>query len=276
MSINRETDASAINRNFNDLLEKGAEYSDIRVFPHDRRETFLLENGCLEVNDSQDYCGIGVRVLYQGAWGFAADSRSDQIDLCFQQAFRNAQAASQLISAPLCMKSTKPVQPLNGSYSSPVQTPYDSVSLKEKIELLHEIDAILTESWIRKRMIRLRCLQRDVLFCNTEGTRIERKLSHVFAVATGFALDKDDSMQRRSHTLSTTGKGTRGWELVLSPQHFRDKILILKDDLRQLCTAPELEPGPRSLILLPGQGFLQLHETIGHPLELDRILGYEL
>jgi len=90
------------------------------------------------------------------------------------------------------------------------------------------------------------------------------------------ALDLDSQMQIRSKSLHTPGSGTRGWEMVTNPGLWSAKTETIKEELAQLLKAPEIEYGKRSVILLPGQGFLQVHETIGHPLELDRILGYEL
>ncbi len=93
---------------------------------------------------------------------------------------------------------------------------------------------------------------------------------------TAMALDTHRQMQRRSMTLYCDPEGTRGWEMLTNPDLWSGHSARVKEELKQVIAAPELEYGKRSVILLPGQGHLQVHETIGHPLELDRILGYEL
>ena len=90
------------------------------------------------------------------------------------------------------------------------------------------------------------------------------------------AIDVDGQAQKRSHDLFTKGDGTRGFEMFQNPALFSSHALRIKNELSELIKADELKYGRRSVIILPGQGFLQVHETIGHPLELDRILGYEL
>jgi len=87
-------------------------------------------------------------------------------------------------------------------------------------------------------------------------------------------MDKDGGMQTRSFKAGKLGK-TRGWE-TLDPQFFAAQAERIVHELNELLVADDCPKGQRSVILLPGIMFLQTHETIGHALELDRILGYEL
>ncbi len=272
MSLSAEIKKQII-QNIERLTAKGAEYTDARFYTHDDTETLLLYDGNLEANDTTFESGLGVRVLYGGAWGFAATSNVKEIDACFDQACKNAMTAAKLVRVPLKM-GKKPAH--RGAFSSPIkQDPFD-VSLKEKLDFLGAIDARLKEDWIIKRYVYAEFQKKNIYFFNSEGTEVERKLRNVFGKMMIMALDSDGQMQRRSQELFTTGKGTRGYEMLTDPALFSGHAERIKDELGQLIKADALEYGRRSVILLPGQGFLQVHETIGHPLELDRILGYEL
>lgn len=270
---------SKMEENFNTILSQGAEYGDIRFYPEDIRETVILDNGNCEANEILIQSGIGVRVLVGGAWGFAAANGVQSIDECFQRAFANASIAAKLMSTPITMgggAEQEKEKLVYGRYGSPVQKEITAISLADKLDFCHAIDNELCSDWIRKRIVRCKFQKKRILFWNTQGVETQRDLTHVFGIFTVMAPDCDGHMLQRSHTLFTKGDGARGWEMITSPQLFADHTARVKEELKQLITADELSYGKRSLILLPGQGFLQLHETIGHPLELDRILGYEL
>jgi TldD protein len=272
MSLSAEL-KQLIPSNIDRVMQKGAEYADARFYTHDDTESLVLYDGNLEANDTNFESGLGVRVLVGGAWGFAATSDIAGIEACFEQARQNAVTASKLVRVPLHM-GKKPGH--TGSFASPrVQDPF-TVPLKDKLEFLNAIDARLKEDWIFKRFVYAEFQKKHLFFFNSEGTRVELELSNVFAKMKVMALDADGQMQRRSQDLFSTGKGTRGYEMLTQPELFSAHVERIKEELAQLIKADPLDYGRRSVILLPGQGWLQVHETIGHPLELDRILGYEL
>lgn len=264
---------AGISGNISRMAGEGAEYSDARFFVDDRSENLVLYDGNLEVNDTTFQTGTGVRVLWGGAWGFSASSDPGKLDACFDQALANARTASRLVSVPLRMGRAAAI---HGSYSSPVVTDPFGVPLEDKLEFLVGIDNALKEDWIARRILTAGFTRRKVLFMNSDGSEIVKNTSNVFADMIIMALDVDGRMQKRSMTLFTTGGGTRGWEMLRLPDLFCGHSDRIKSELSSLLSADCLEYGRRSVILLPGQGHLQVHETIGHPLELDRILGYEL
>lgn len=259
--------------NVSHMVKKGADYADARFYTNNDSETIFLYDGNLEANDSNYESGIGVRVLFGGAWGFAATSDVRLLDECFEQALQNARTAAKLVKVPLRMSS----QPAHaGMFASPVKQDPFTVPLKDKLDFLTAIDARLKEDWIQKRFVYAEFQKKNIFFCSSEGTCTQLRLGNVFAKMMVMAQDGDGQMQRRSHDLFTTGKGTRGFEMLTQPELFSVHAERIKDELAHLIKADVLEYGKRSVILLPGQGWLQVHETIGHPLELDRILGYEL
>jgi TldD protein len=122
----------------------------------------------------------------------------------------------------------------------------------------------------------MRFQRRQVYYWNTEGTEIDRHALNTFGTMAVMAPDREGRTQRRSMELFCRGDGSRGWEWLSNRTAFADHAERLKTELGQVIAADPLPAGVRDVILLPGQGYLQTHETIGHALELDRILGYEL
>jgi len=262
-----------ISRNISRVKGMGAEYVDARYYLDDSSEFLVLYDGDLEGNDTTVESGIGVRVLFEGAWGFSANSDISAIESCFDSALLNARTASKLVSVPLTMGTMDAVK---GSYSSPVEIDPIEVDLRDKLTFLTELDEQLKEDWIMRRIVFANLQRKRIYFQNSDGSEIDKELVNVFGTIMVMALDADGDMQRRSMGLYTPGDGTRGWEMITRPELFSGHAGRIKSELGELLNAETLDYGKRSVILLPGQGHLQVHETIGHPLELDRILGYEL
>ncbi len=262
-----------IKNNISRLMLNSAEYVDVRYYTNDDLEELILVDGNLETNRTLYESGIGVRVLAGGAWGFSATSDLSGLEACFDLALQNAITASKLVKIKLDM-GKKPSH--KDCFTTPYEKDYFDVALKEKLDFIKSIDDKLKEDWIVQRLIRVLFQRAKINFISSEGTEIERNMRDVFAHVEITALDKDGQAQKRSHDLYTTGKGTRGYELFVNPDLFSNHSIRIKNELAELIKADELEFGRRSVIVLPGQAFLQVHETIGHPLELDRILGYEL
>jgi len=262
-----------ISQGISRVMDEGASYCDARFYSEDGSETIALIDGNLEENSASFESGLGVRVLHGGSWGFAATSRADDVKETFERALTNAKTASLLVNIPLNMDR---IPGINGQYSSPVEIDPFEIPLKEKLAFLKEVDSNLHADFIQRRIAYIYLRRMKNWFWNSEGSFIERNLLNCFAEARVMAQDLDGQMQVRSKALQTPGSGTRGWEMVTKPGLWSARIETIKEELAQLLKAPEIEFGKRSVVLLPGQGFLQVHETIGHPLELDRILGYEL
>lgn len=255
------------------VMDQGSSYADVRFHPEDLSESLVMYDGNLENNDTLQQSGLGVRVLWGGAWGFAATSDLGRVAECFARSLANARTAATLVARPLDMGH---MLPHRSSFASPVEVDPFSMPVGDRIGLLRRIDAHITEDWIQRRIVEVTTQKKTVLFWNSEGTFVEKKLLNVFGSMMIMAPDKDGQMQRRSHSLYTRGSGTRGWEMIADDELFGSHAERVKRELAELLPADTLAHGRRSVILLPGQGWLQVHETIGHPLELDRILGYEL
>ena len=256
-----------------EMEEAGCTFADARLYDDDANEVLLLYDGNPEGNSARQERGIGVRVLADGAWGFAATADLTAIPATFARALANSRAAARL---PGFRKDLGPAQPTRGSYRSPVVRDPFEVPLKEKLAFLQEVDAALQGSHVAHRYVYTEFQRRQVHYWNSEGTAVERRQVNTFAVMLAMAPDASGRLQRRSYELCGDGHGSSGFEWLGDPAAFAAHAPRVREELAQLLAADALAPGRRDVILLPGQGFLQVHETIGHALELDRILGYEL
>ena len=265
--------AAAVRDELKRMQGGGASFADARLYDDDSTEALTYYDGNLESNSAKRERGIGVRVLYRGAWGFAATANLSAIPVCFERALDNARAAADLPGFP---RDCGTAQPVTGSYRSPVVRDPFEVPLLEKLTLLREIDAALQAPHVAHRYAMADFQRRHVYYWNTDGTTIDRWQLNTFGMLNVMAPDGEGRMQRRTYELCSDGHGTRGYEWLADANQFAAHAQRIKAELALLLQAEKLTPARRDVILLPGQGFLQVHETIGHALELDRILGYEL
>jgi len=255
------------------LKQNGATYADARFFPLEEAENLHYVQGNLKSNSRSTSTGIGVRALVNGAWGFAASSVLDSLSDVFDRAFENAQVASQRISFPAQLADRIPVQ---ASFESPCALDPFDVPLKEKIDFLKRVDEKLNKSHVAQRVCSVRSVRRNIIFIDSDGAHIEKIIHDIFVDMRVIGVEENGMSQHRSFDLRTNGYGTRGWESLQDPTTFEDHSDRLVDELAQVLDAEQCPQDSRSVILLPGIMFLQTHEVIGHALELDRILGYEL
>jgi TldD protein len=254
------------------IKELGAAYVDARWYPFEESSHLLMWNGNLKENTLARESGIGIRVLYNGAWGFAASSELGSVAVLFEKALENAKAASQRVTFPVRLADKEVVQ---AQFASPCQINPFEVPLADKVSFLKGLDERLTQEGVLQRVANLTFVRKQILFIDSEGSEIEKLITEVFAWLQASGLDDQGVMQQRTFNLGRRGASTRGWESI-DRQTFDKNADRLVEELRQVLAADECPKDDRSVILLPDIMELQTHETIGHPLELDRILGYEL
>jgi len=260
-----------IRKYIDQLHAKGAHYVDARWYPREDSNFLFMWNGNLKENNASSQSGLGVRVLYNGAWGFSASSDLSNPDAIFNKAFDNARIASERVTFPIRLAEKEAVI---GSFNSPNQIDPFTVGLDEKVAFLQKIDAALNQPGVVQRISMLQFVRKQIIFMDSEGSEIEKNIIEVFPSIQAMGIDKDGGMQRRTYQPGRTA-ATRGWESINEADflHNSDRII---NELNQVLVADDAPNGKMSVILLNGIMFLQTHETIGHPLELDRILGYEL
>lgn len=254
------------------VKSQGATYVDARWYPYEETNALLMWNGNLKNADFARESGVGVRVLYKGAWGFAASSDLGNLTGLFDRALDNARVAAERVAFPIRLAEKEALQ---ATFTSPSQIDPFSVPLSEKVAFLKEMDERLNQKNVAQRLGQLIFTRKNILFVDAEGSEIEKQITEVFAYLEVSGMDANGVMHERKFRLGQMGKSTRGWESI-DRQLFLENADRLVRELNQVLIADDCPKEDRSVILLPGIMFLQTHETIGHALELDRILGYEL
>jgi TldD protein len=262
---------SSIKQQIDRLKAKGAIYVDARYYPYEQSNQLYMLNGNLKDASAARSSGIGVRVLYNGAWGFSASSDMTDLNGLFERAFDNARVAAERVTFPIRLAEKDVIQ---ASFNSPCdQDPFE-IPLAEKVAFLKDMDARMNQKSVFMRAGSMNFIRKQVLYADSEGSEIEKNIIEVFAELQVTGQDSAGVMQERKFRLAQHGL-TRGWESIDRPFFLENADRIVRE-LQQTLAADDCPKEDRSVILLPGIMYLQTHETIGHALELDRILGYEL
>jgi TldD protein len=253
------------------LRSRGATYVDARWYPFEETNQLMMWNGNLKNASSSRESGIGIRVLYQGAWGFSASSDLGDLAGLFDRAFDNARVAAERVTFPVRLAEKDAIQ---GNFESPSRIDPFEIPLADKVAFLKEMDGKLDQKGVFQRVSSLTFMRKQIVFLDSEGSQIEKRITEVFASLEVNGKDEHGETFERKFHLDKHGD-SRGWESIDQP-FFAENAERIVRELNQVLTAEECPKDDRSVILLPGIMYLQTHETIGHALELDRILGYEL
>ena len=253
------------------LRSQGATYVDARWYPFEESNQLLMWNGNLKNASSSRESGIGIRVLYKGAWGFSASSDMSNLATLFEKAFENARVAAERVTFPIRLAEKDAIQ---ARFESPSHINPFEVALADKVAFLKEMDAQLDQKGVFQRVSSLTFVRKQIVFIDSEGSQIEKLITEVFAGLEVNGLDEHGESFERKFRLGQRGD-SRGWE-SLERIFFAENAERIVRELNLVLKADECPKEVRSVILLPGIMYLQTHETIGHALELDRILGYEL
>ncbi len=251
----------------------GAQYADVRVQQTRHQEVSVKDrrvDGLIQ--DSSE--GLGVRVLVDGAWGFAATStmRSSDIDQAVGVALGIARASATVHRRPVDLG---PPAANQGRFKGPVKVDPFSVSLADKVALLMEAEGLLrSQPEIRVAEASAECTHWHKLFVSTEGAEIEQE-----ALETGAGIEcsavSDDELQKRSYPNSFGREvGQGGWELVEAMELIANAPRMA-EEASALLRAEHCPSGRKTIILDASQLALQVHESCGHPTELDRVYGTE-
>jgi TldD protein len=253
------------------LKSAGAAYVDARWYPVEETNNFTMMNGNLKNASASRESGVGVRVLYKGAWGFSASSDTSSLSAIFDKAFENARVAAERVTFPIRLAEKDAIQ---GSFNSPNRIDPFEVPLAEKIAFLQAMDEKLNQPGVFQRATDVTFMRKQIIFLDSEGSQIEKNIIEVFPTLQVMGIDADGEGHMRKFSPGRSGD-TRGWE-SLDMEVFSQEAERIVREMNEVLAAEPCPKDDRSVILLPGIMWLQTHETIGHPLELDRILGYEL
>jgi len=251
----------------------GAGYADVRIAEREE-ESLTVKNGALEAASSNRSAGFGVRVLVDGAWGFAGSAvlEPDEVELVAREAVAIARASALARREPVQLDDTPPA---TGSYRTPYEEDPFAVSIDDKLKILFEADAAMGRvPGVTVREGSIDAARERKSFASSEGARIDQDLVEAGAGIEATAVDEGDS-QVRSYPNSAGGQHvTGGFEAVRAmdlPSH-AERIATEAVALLQAADCPSDE---MTLVIDSSQMALQVHESCGHPIELDRVLGME-
>jgi TldD protein len=254
------------------IKSKGATYVDTRWYPFEETNYLMMWNGNLKETSFARESGVGIRVLYKGAWGFSASSDLGNLTALYDKALDNARVAAHRVTFPIRLAEKDAIQ---AEFTSPCKIDPFAIPLTEKIDFLKSMDARLDKEGVTQRACDLVFTRKKIVFLDSEGSRIEKNLTDVFSLMQVTGTDDQGASHDRKFKLGQRGKPTRGWE-SFDEKVYAENAERIVSEMKQVVAAPVCPVDDRSVILKPSIMFLQTHETIGHPLELDRILGYEL
>ncbi|MGC5021470.1 TldD/PmbA family protein [Micromonospora sp. DT47] len=252
-------------------LDAGARYADARVM-HRRYESMSARNGDIEELTQDESIGLGVRALVGSSWGFHAVP--DLSDAAARDAGRRAAAiaaASARVPGPPI--DLVPAGAAVASWASECRVDPLGVPLSDKGDLLVEATGTMRSHGADLAEGLYQIWDTAKWFVSSEGHRIDQRIRECGGGISATSIG-DDETQRRSWPSYRGQYGTTGWELVESLDLAAHAARIAEES-RELLTAPECPAGETDLILGGEQLALQIHESVGHAIELDRILGWE-
>jgi TldD protein len=249
--------------------DAGASYADARIGRYRRQAIATRERQVTNVSDTESY-GIGVRTLVNGAWGFAAtsDLSRNGVQLAAREAARISRAARSAQRRPVELA---PAPAARGTWRTPIERDPLDVPIEEKVALLLAAnEAALKVPKIRFVNSQLQLLREEKTLATTDGTMVTQTFVRVGPGFSATAIG-DGDFQQYNEELAPRGAG---WEYILSlgmPQNAERWASLAAEKL----SARSVDVGRYDLILDPTNLWLTIHESIGHPTELDRALGYE-
>ncbi|MCB1237370.1 MAG: TldD/PmbA family protein [Verrucomicrobiae bacterium] len=271
-------DAAAISRAFPRLADAalgkaralGASFADFHVMGTESESLFVREEMVQGV-DAGMSVGGSVRVLIDGAWGFAASD-----DLSEANVVRLAESAAAVAKSQAGWR-RRPVEietlpAFTDRWEQPIEVDPFTVSLEEKVERLLSINRAALAKGANYCYSHVAMVRERKWLANTFGSRIEQSRVRIHPGFGVTVIDpKKGGFATRASTAPPRGAGyehLRDWD-------FTGEAALAVEQAREKMAAPSIEPGRRDLVIAPSNLWLTIHETVGHPTELDRALGYE-
>ncbi|MGH9259654.1 MAG: TldD/PmbA family protein, partial [Acidimicrobiales bacterium] len=260
------------NRAMNAAKRAGAGYADVRVVRNRNQSVSTREQQITGLQDAETF-GFGVRVLVAGAWGFAAsrDLTANEVERIARLAVAQAKANRRAVRRPVTLAPTPPVP--DGRWQSPIEIDPFTVPIEDKVALLLKANAeALKVSGARFVNSSMFFVLQEKTFASTDDIFTVQKVYRCLPQLSVTAVDPAAGFQTRQSN-EVAGAG-RGYEWVVQAD-LPGKAGRWAEEAVQKLTAKSVEPGRYDLILEPHHLWLTIHESIAHPTELDRALGYE-
>ncbi|HEY9764691.1 MAG TPA: TldD/PmbA family protein [Trichocoleus sp.] len=254
------------------IARAGCEYGDVRFCTYRSQNLFARDRSLSQLSDNVS-SGFGVRVLLDGAWGFAASPYKTPAEV-----ERIVALAVEIAKGSRLSQQTRvqlaPVKAYRDTYITPIEIDPFSVPITEKAELLLRLNEQLlrySEHGIKKAYSFLRFTREDKTFASTEGSLIQQTIYRSYPGFGCTAIANGDAQERNYERPPLN----IGYEHI-NPADLLSQVERVAEEAIEKVYAPKGPSGIRTtLILKPTNLWLTIHESVGHPTELDRVYGYE-
>jgi TldD protein len=253
--------------------QRGASYVDARVVD-ERSRSLATKNGKIGHASVAESQGVGIRVIADGAWGFAAskDLSRTAVENTAARAVAIARASAQVKRENVRLAPEKAVR---AEWTSPFRIDPFSISVEQNLELLMKIDAELRAvAGVTLAETSMNVRREESWFASSEGTDIHQTKYSTGAGYSAYAFAGNEIM-KRSYPNSFGGQWqNKGYELIEELKLVENARRVAEEAVA-LHKADQCPAGTLTIVLDSSQLALQIHESVGHPIELDRVLGME-
>ncbi|WPR76220.1 TldD/PmbA family protein [Algoriphagus sp. NG3] len=268
---------------------KGATYTDVRIGRYLRQNLFTRDKNVQNISNGETF-GVGIRVIANGTWGFSStsDVSPDGIKKCAENAVAIAKANSKLQKEPVELAP----EPGHGevTWNTPIKKNALEIPVKDKIDLLLKANNAAIDNGAAFVNSALFMINEQKYFASTDGSYIDQDIHRIWPTFTVTAVNKASGGFRTRQALSAPmGMGYEyldglAEDKIMNPAGFnsyKNSYDIVEDAIdaakqaQEKISAKSVTPGKYDLVLDPDHLGLTIHESVGHPLELDRVLGYE-
>src|SRR5258708_1411812 len=267
----------------------GATYTDVRIGRYLNQFISTRENKVQNIANTESF-GVGVRVITKGTWGFAAtnDVSVEGIKKATERAIAIAKANSKFQKEPVTLASNAGHGEV--AWNTPIQKNSFEVPVSEKVDLLLRANGAALKNGASFASSNLFQVNEQKYFATTDGSYIDQDIHRIWPTFTVSVIDRASGKFKTRDAMSAPMgmgyeymipknedklSGPAGMILYRNSYDIVEDASIAAKQAKEMHTAKSVEPGKYDLVLEPNHLGLTIHESIGHPLELDRILGYE-
>lgn len=273
----------------NTARSMGASYADARIGRYLNQYVFTREDKVQNVVNTESF-GIGIRVIANGTWGFAStnDVSAEGIKKATEQAIAIAKANAKIQTDPVKLA---PVQGYGEvSWKTPIKKNFKEVPVSEKVDLLLKANAAAMENGANYVNSALFMVNEQKYFASTEGSYIDQDVHRIWPTFGVTAVDRSAGKFKSRQAMSAPMgmgyeymdglaseklEGPAGLSLYRNSYDMVEDAALAAQQAKEMLSAKSVDPGKYDLVLEPNHLGLTIHESVGHPLELDRVLGYE-
>ena len=267
----------------------GATYADARIGRYLNQYVFTREDKVQNVVNTESF-GIGIRVIANGTWGFSSTNNvtDEGIKKATEKAVAIAKANSKIQKEPVVLAPVTGVGEV--SWKTPIVKNFKDVPVSEKVDLLLSANAAAMANGANFVNSALFMVNEQKYFASTDGSYIDQDIHRIWPTFGVTAVDRTAGKFKTREAMSAPMgmgyeymdgvaseklEGPAGMKLYRNSYDIIEDATIAAQQAKEKLTAKSVDAGKYDLVLEPNHLGLTIHESVGHPLELDRVLGYE-